>query len=86
MDIIVTKSLLNLLSSVAKTLTLKGGHLMMVGRSGMGRRTSVKIASALYSSKLVMPNTAHLTNDLKYVSVAALMDCKNQTILLSEHK
>ncbi|XP_044749353.1 cytoplasmic dynein 2 heavy chain 1 [Coccinella septempunctata] len=88
MDVIMTKDLLYLLSSVNKVLTSADGHLMLIGRSGLGRRTSVKIASALYSAKLIVPNCGKAYqsgSDLKYAVQQAGVEGEDVYLLLDDN-
>lgn len=67
MNLSIIKELIHLTASTAKAFIGKG-HLLMVGKSGVGRRSSVKIISALMSAKLVIPtssNTNKFNADLK---------------------
>lgn len=72
LDVYITSELLNLTAKIAKGITRNKGHLLLVGKSGVGRKTSVKILSGLYNHKLVIPTTdniAHFNNELKQVTI-----------------
>lgn len=65
-----TKELLNLTAKLAKGVTEKRGHLLLIGKSGIGRKTAIKILSALFGHKLLIPaadNDLQFNNDLKMV-------------------
>ncbi|KAL3276304.1 hypothetical protein HHI36_024202 [Cryptolaemus montrouzieri] len=88
LNIIITKDLLSLIASVAKTLNSHGGHVMMIGQSGIGRKVAVKIASALYSTKLVAPSSrkqSQLNSDLKYAFQQAGIEGEEVYLLLEDY-
>lgn len=71
MDILINDELLHLTASISKTLSCPGGNILLIGQSGIGRKSAVKIASALQSSKLITLEDDELqfNNDLKAVSI-----------------
>lgn len=70
MDLLIIKELLHLTSALNNALTFPGGSIALIGRNGVGRRSSLKIISALQSAKLITPltnNQPFFNNDLKLV-------------------
>ncbi|XP_074038391.1 dynein cytoplasmic heavy chain beethoven [Leptinotarsa decemlineata] len=68
LDLIINDELLDLTASILKTVSCPGGNVLLVGKSGVGRRSALKIASALQSSKVLAPSSEkqpQLNNDLK---------------------
>ena len=53
LDVILIDELLELVARCDRALSFPGGSLLMVGRSGVGRRTAISIVSALHQAKLV---------------------------------
>lgn len=81
MNILIINEFLHLTSRIAKALTEPSGSLLLIGRSGVGRRSSIKVVSALQSVKLIMPittNQPQFNTDLKNVSTST------QALLLIE--
>lgn len=67
--------LLRLTSSIDRCLSASKGSLLLAGRPGVGRKTALKIVSALQSTRLITLNMSHDYNiknfkiDLKNVSM-----------------
>lgn len=62
-------------SRVERVLTVPGGSLLMAGRSGVGRRSSVTLVAHMHQMTLITPKVTrgyalkHFKNDLKTVSI-----------------
>lgn len=67
LDVLVNVELLKLCASVAKVLTVSSGHAVLVGRSGIGRKSAIKIVSALQSAHIIIPTIQQFKTDLKNV-------------------
>lgn len=65
--------MLHLSSSIAKTTSMPKGNVFLIGKAGVGRKSSVKIVSALQSAKIIAPESDHqpeFNNDIKAVSMS----------------
>lgn len=67
---LVNEELLQLAASVSKVVTYNESHLVLIGRAGIGRKSALKIVTALQSARLItltnaVPNQLNL--DLKMV-------------------
>lgn len=75
MDLLLTTELLHLVACIDKVLSATAGSLLLAGRSGVGRKSAVRIVSALHNIKLYTPNTGNVYgvknfhNDLKIVCI-----------------
>lgn len=72
LDILVNQELLHLSASVSKILSAPEGNVVMIGRAGIGRKSAVKIVSALQSARLIVPISGlqpQFNADLKSVSL-----------------
>lgn len=74
MDLIVFQEVLDVVAYVDRVLSAPHGSLLLVGRAGVGRKSAVRIVSALHGAKLVSfkmgkaYNLKNFKNDLKSVS------------------
>ncbi|KAJ8926445.1 hypothetical protein NQ314_021234 [Rhamnusium bicolor] len=70
LDVLINEELLHLTSVIAKTVSYPCGNALLIGKSGIGRKSAVKIISALQSAKLIVPvnEQPNFNNDLKAVS------------------
>ncbi|XP_018579489.1 cytoplasmic dynein 2 heavy chain 1 [Anoplophora glabripennis] len=86
-DIIINDELLHLTASISKTLSCPRGNILLVGKSGVGRKSAIKIVSALQSAKLITPENdeQQFNNDLKAAIQYAGLDGENVYILLEDH-
>lgn len=55
LDLLVFPELLQQVACVDRVLSVPRGSLLLAGRSGVGRKSSVRIVSALHSKKLLTP-------------------------------
>ena len=74
MDIFLFHEVLDHVARVERVLTSPGGSLLLSGRSGVGRRSSVHLVAHLHQLEVVTPRVSrnyslkHFRNDLKNVS------------------
>jgi dynein heavy chain 2 len=74
LDLIVFHEVLDIVSYVDRVLSAPHGSLLLAGRAGVGRKSAVRIVSALHGAKLVSlkmgkaSNVKNFKNDLKSVS------------------
>lgn len=70
MDLLIIPELLSLTSAISRALSEAGGHVLLAGRSGVGRRSALRIAATIQGAKLISPATGTLAQfkiDLKSV-------------------
>lgn len=73
-DIVVFSEVLSMVACIDRVLSSPYGSLLLAGRPGVGRKSAVRIASALHGAKLVTLNMGkgynlkNFQNDLKNVS------------------
>lgn len=76
MDLLVFPELLQQVACIDRVLSAPRGSLLLAGRSGVGRKSSVRIVSALHGIKLLSPKVGHkytinnFKNDLKQVGLS----------------
>lgn len=86
LNVHITPELLNLTATLAKGITRRKGHLLLLGKSGVGRKTSIKILSALFSHKLIITNNhANFNNDLKQAMQSAALENEIVYFVLQDH-
>lgn len=74
LDLIIFREVLDTVAYVDRVLSAPQGSLLLAGRAGVGRKSAVRIVSALHGAKLVSLkmgkayNLKNFKNDLKYVS------------------
>lgn len=74
MDILIFKEVLENIAIVDRVITKPGGSLLMAGRSGVGRRTSVSLVAHMHNIEVFTPKVSrgyrvkNFKNDLKAVS------------------
>ena len=74
LDLIVFQEVLDVVAYVDRVLSAPHGSLLLAGRAGVGRKSAVRIVSALHGAKLVSfkmgkaYNSKNFKNDLKSVS------------------
>lgn len=64
LNVLITEELLDLTATISKSVCFPRGNIVLIGRSGAGRRTAIKIISSLQSAKLIVPQN-NLNTDLK---------------------
>nr|CAI5869002.1 unnamed protein product [Callosobruchus analis] len=88
LSLVVTEDLLHITADVTKTLSNPGGHMLLIGKPGIGRRSAVKIASALRSAKLIEPaldSHPHFNNDLKIAMQQSGLEGEEVYLLIGDH-
>ncbi|KAF5303585.1 hypothetical protein FQR65_LT08186 [Abscondita terminalis] len=72
LDILLTSEMLQLTSKIGKALAKPGGSVLLVGTSGVGRKSSLKIIARLLSANLIsliFSNWSQFNVDLKMVKL-----------------
>ncbi|GJQ81468.1 btv [Trypoxylus dichotomus] len=86
LNLLFIPELLNLIAALSRSLTKDAGSVLLVGSSGVGRKSAVRIASALQSAKLVIPNSLKsFNNDLKYATQQSGIEGENVILILEDH-
>lgn len=86
------EELLENVSRFDRVLTAPGGSLLLCGRSGVGRRTALAIASSMNNMKIYTPKinksygVKQFKNDLKQVLQQAGIEGQQMIILLEDHQ
>lgn len=81
MDILLFHEVLDHISRVERVLTAPGGSLLLSGRSGVGRRTTVSLVAHMHQIEIFTPHVSrnytvkHFKADLKTVSALAQCVC-----------
>lgn len=80
----MTPEFLQLTANVARAVTIPQSHVCLAGRSGSGRKSSIKLISALLNHRLV---TVHVNvkNDLKMAIQAAAIENEITYLLLQDY-
>ncbi|CAH0554581.1 unnamed protein product [Brassicogethes aeneus] len=79
MDVMVNDELINICSVISKILSGLEENLVLLGISGVGRRSALKIISALLSAKLIVPSSetqSQLYIELKKAGITKLDEAK----------
>ncbi len=72
-DLIVFNEVLEMMSQVDRIISSPGGSLLMVGRSGVGRRSAVSVVANMHQMQVFTPKVSagyglkQFRNDLKQV-------------------
>ena len=81
LDILLFHEVLDHISRVERVLTAPGGSLLLSGRSGVGRRTTVSLVAHMHQIEIFTPHVSrnytvkHFKADLKTVSALAQCVC-----------
>lgn len=68
MDVLVIPEILHLTAAIGKAVSQ--GHVILVGRSGSGRKQSVKIVSMILNHKVLIPTlTTNFKQSIKTVNI-----------------
>nr|WAW84826.1 cytoplasmic dynein 2 heavy chain 1 [Halisarca dujardinii] len=92
LNIVVVEEVLEYTARINRVLTSSGGSLLLVGRSGVGRRTLLKLVCFMLNYALVTPKVSrvyglkHFKNDLKAVLQQAGVAGEKVVLLLEEHQ
>ncbi|KAF5283232.1 hypothetical protein FQA39_LY17379 [Lamprigera yunnana] len=84
----LTTEVVHLTSKLAKALSEPGGSVLVVGKSGVGRKSSIKIISTLLSTTLIAPvfiNWSQFNLDLKMAMQQAALEDKETYLLLEDN-
>nr|XP_040568861.1 cytoplasmic dynein 2 heavy chain 1-like [Lepeophtheirus salmonis] len=87
-ETVIIRELMDLVSKVDRVLSCSGGSLLLVGKPGVGRRTSVSIFSALRQIKLLTVRNGNLKtfkSDIKAAMQSAGLDNEETLLLLEDH-
>ncbi|XP_076274081.1 dynein cytoplasmic heavy chain beethoven isoform X2 [Rhynchophorus ferrugineus] len=88
LEVIVNEPMLSLTAAVLRTATISNQHMLLVGKAGVGRKTSLKIASALSSVRIIHPISAaspYFYNDLKLATQRAGIECEQVFLILEDY-
>lgn len=75
MDVLVFQEVFDAVARVDRVLTTPGGSLLMAGRSGVGRRSSVTLVAHMHQIEMFTPKITrgyslkNFKNDLKTVGL-----------------
>lgn len=84
LDITINDELLLLTSTVMRSAVIPQYHLVLIGKPGVGRKTSIKIASSLLGKRIVHPASGAFPlfqNDLKLVGTCDKLIISNNVTL-----
>ncbi|CAH1986240.1 unnamed protein product [Acanthoscelides obtectus] len=88
LSLVVTEDLLDITAEVTKTLSNPGGHILLIGKPGIGRRSAVKVASALRNAKLIEPaldTQPQFNNDLKLALQQSALEGEEVYLVIGDH-
>lgn len=72
---IINDEILLLTAAITRAAFIPHFNLVLIGKSGLGRKTAIKITSALLSRRIIHPSSGRsplFQNDLKFVSFASI--------------
>lgn len=75
-EVLVLPELVQLVAKAERVLTSSGGSLLLAGRSGVGRKTAVKVVAARQGAVLHTLNITH-----NYTTMNFKSDLKNVRLL-----
>lgn len=84
----INQELLDLTAVVFKNCSCLGENILMIGKSGTGRRSALKIAAALLSAKLLVPASEQriqLNMDLKMAIQLAGLDGEQVLLVINDY-
>ncbi|CAG9772440.1 unnamed protein product [Ceutorhynchus assimilis] len=88
LETIINDEILLLTSAIMRSAVIPQYHLLLVGKPGIGRKTSLKIASALLSKRIIHPPSGSFPlfhNDLKLAIQYAGIECEDVFLILEDH-
>uniref|UniRef100_A0A6P7FU93 Cytoplasmic dynein 2 heavy chain 1 n=1 Tax=Diabrotica virgifera virgifera TaxID=50390 RepID=A0A6P7FU93_DIAVI len=88
LDLVINDELLQLTASILKTLSRFKGNILLVGKSGVGRKSAVKISATLQSARLMGPTSEQqplLNNDLKQAMQYSGLDGEETYLLIEDY-
>ncbi|KAK6172722.1 hypothetical protein SNE40_016326 [Patella caerulea] len=92
LDLLIFKEVLENMARVDRVLTKPGGSLLMAGRSGVGRRSSVAVVANMHQMDFFSPKTSRgyglkqFKNDLKTVMQLSGIEGNQVVMLLEDHQ
>ncbi|GLH06946.1 Dynein heavy chain, cytoplasmic, partial [Gryllus bimaculatus] len=92
LDLLILPEVLDLVARVERVLSAPCGSLLLAGRAGVGRKSAVRIASALLGADLVTLKMGrgyslkHFKNDLKNMMQLAGVEGQQLCLLLEDHQ
>jgi dynein heavy chain 2 len=92
LNIVVVDEVLEYCARINRVLTSPGGSLLLAGRSGVGRRTLLKLVCYMLNYTLVSPKLSrvygvkHFKNDLKAILQQTGIGGEKVVLLLEEHQ
>lgn len=91
LDLVLFKEVLCQIVRVERVLTAPGGSLLLAGRSGVGRRTAVTLASHMHQMSFICPKMSRsygskqFKTDLKTAMQQAGVDDQQVVLMLEDH-
>ncbi|NXA12552.1 DYHC2 protein, partial [Sapayoa aenigma] len=91
-DILLFHEVLSYMCKVDRVLSFPGGSLLLVGRSGVGRRTVTSLVSHMHAAVLITPKISRgyevkqFKSDLKYVMELAGIEAQQVVLLLEDYQ
>ncbi|KAG8224814.1 hypothetical protein J437_LFUL002260 [Ladona fulva] len=87
LGLIIIPELVQTVAKVERILTTPGGSLLLIGRSGYGRRSAIKIASSRQGARLICPSTGlrRFSKDLKWSMQLAGVEGEQVYLLVEDH-
>lgn len=88
LNVLIIPELKSLTSAISRSLSQTGGCVLLAGRSGVGRHSSIRIVSALQSARLITPvagTNLQFKNDLKMAMQFAGVEGEQVYFLLEDH-
>ncbi len=79
LDIYIFQEVLDHIAHVDRVLTYPGGSLLLAGRSGVGRRTAVRLVAHMHHMEIITPHISrnytikNFKNDLKNVRLTCII-------------
>ncbi|RDD40688.1 Cytoplasmic dynein 2 heavy chain 1 [Trichoplax sp. H2] len=92
LNILIFDEVLDLIARVERVITQPGGSLLLAGRSGVGRRTAVRLVTHLHQMTLFTPKVSRnyglkqFRNDLKSVMQQAGVEGENVVLLIEDYQ
>ncbi|CAG9863949.1 unnamed protein product [Phyllotreta striolata] len=85
LDLVLNEELLHLTANILKIVSRPGGNVLLIGKSGVGRKSAIKIVTALQSAKLIVPSLDFLNNDLKMAMQYAGIESEDVYLLIEDY-
>ncbi|KAH1018946.1 hypothetical protein HUJ05_006621 [Dendroctonus ponderosae] len=88
LDTIINDEILSLTAAVTRAALIPQYNLVLLGKSGLGRKTAIKISSALLSKRIIHPCSGSpplFPNDLKLAVQYAGLECEDVLLILEDY-